>query len=127
MKRTIFAACLFLPLFAIAQNKNAKTAQSSPLNLREMALQETRDSAQVKSSAASKASEVNVGETAFLTLKDPGLSTEVSPWKWTVGLRLQNLSPAGSAQMRNGREMNLNEVGSLLVPFVEVGSLYRFQ
>lgn len=128
MKRMIVAASLFLPLFAFAQNKNAKTAPApAPVNLREMAIQETQNSAEVKSSKASKASEVNVGEAAFLTLKDPGLTTELSPWKWTVGLRLQNLSPAGSAQMRNGQDLNLNEVGSMLVPFLEVGTLYQLQ
>lgn len=126
MKRMILAASFFLPLFVSAQSKNAKPAPP-PVNLREMAIQETQNAAEVKSTKASKASEVNVGEAAFLTLKDPGLTAEVSPWKWTVGLRLQKLSPAGSAQMRNGQDLNLNEVGALTVPFLEVGTLYQLQ
>ncbi len=120
MFRLIPAVCLFFPLATFAQTTDLKS-KTSPIPLQELAALETQNSG-VESH---NASEVNVTSSAFLKLQDPGLNTEVSPWKWTVGLRLQNLAPAGAAEMRNGQILDLDKIDSVATPFLEVGTFYR--
>ncbi|MBX3034474.1 MAG: hypothetical protein KF865_11170 [Bdellovibrionaceae bacterium] len=102
---------------ALAKPAAKKSAPPAVVNLLEKAHQEI-DTEGVKSQNATDA---RVNDSGVLRLEDPGLRPDDSPWKWLLGLRVQNLQAQGESKMANGQSFRLDGTSSMMTPFLEVG------
>lgn len=84
-------------------------------SLREQAEAETTHSKSIESSHPSDAR-----VDGLLSLKDPGLTEDTSPWRWDVGLHAQSIRPRGEVSLPGGNLHRLDQTGAGLTPSVDL-------
>lgn len=108
---------LAIPAFAAPASKKADHETAlTPAELHDTAVSESAASGTRKAAA----SDVQITG-GILKLEDPGLADRSSPWRWSAGVRLQTLTPHGREVMSNGQALNLEDVGSTVLPVVSLG------
>lgn len=116
---TALAVASALHAQAAPKKQTAETTKPATTSLRSQAENEAASSGVATKSAT------DASVSGVLTLKDPGIDAEISPWTSDLGLRMQNLLPAGVVSLPSNNTYNLEGAGSSPTPWIDLGAKRR--